>query len=189
VVGGAAAVYFLPRAPQSTPSPSLAGVTIQPTPFPTVAPSAPPAVVPPLSHGAPQPPVSRPNPVPTIAPPPTTLAAVLPPTTLPRPTPRPTQLPPPTPRPTALPPSPPPPPTVTQQPGQLLLYVRPWANVSVDGRAVGTTPMKPLTLAAGTHVVLLKHNDFAPLTRQVVIEPGRTHRLEIDLSRDGQRLQ
>jgi hypothetical protein len=132
-------------------------------------------------------------------PPPTTLGTIVsPPTTAPRPTlPPPTLLPPtphpPTPRPTLPPPTlprptPRPTTTVAPQPGQLLLYVRPWANVTVDGQAVGTTPMKPLTLAAGTHVVLLKHNDFAPLTRQVVIEPGRTHRLEIDLSRDGQRL-
>ena len=39
--------------------------------------------------------------------------------------------------------------TLAQEPGHLQLYVRPWANVTVDGRAVGTTPMRPLTLAAG----------------------------------------
>ncbi len=78
---------------------------------------------------------------------------------------------------------------MSQEPGHLQLYVRPWANVTVDGRPVGTTPMRPLELAPGTHTVLLKHNDFAPLTRQVVIEPGKTHRLEVDLSKEGQPLQ
>ena len=69
-----------------------------------------------------------------------------------------------------------------------MLYVRPWANVTVDGRAVGTTPMRPLTLAPGAHVVVLTHSDFEPLTQKLVIAPGEARRLEFDFARDGKRL-
>ncbi len=169
VVGGAAVVYFWPSTPEPTPSP-LAGAATEATAFPTVVPAA--TVAPPatLAPPATTPPTTLAPP--TAAPPTTVPAIVPPPTTMPRP---------PTPR--------PPPTTVSTEPGQLQLYVRPWADVTVDGREIGTTPMKPLTLAPGPHVVVLKHSDFAPLTRRVVIEPGGTSRLEVDLSRDAERLR
>jgi serine/threonine protein kinase len=180
MVGGAAIVYFWPS-PQTPPATLAEGA---PSSLPTVSPSAMATVMPPLERVTPAPlaPSARPSqavtPATTLVTPPTTLRSVVsPPTTAPRPT-----LPPATPRATTTT-------TVPQEPGRLQLYVRPWANVTVDGRAVGTTPMRPLELAPGTHVVLLKHNDFAPLTRQVLIEAGQTHRLEIDFSRDGQRIQ
>jgi len=163
MVGGAAAVYFWPSA--VTPPPTLA----QASPAPSVVPTRSPA--PSLA------PVTRPIPratTPPVTTPPTTQRPIVTPAPIaPHPT---------------LPPRSVTTTTVPQEPGHLQLYVRPWANVTVDGKAVGTTPMRPVELAPGTHVVLLKHNDFAPLTRHVVIEPGQTHRLEVDFSRDGQRL-
>ncbi len=73
-------------------------------------------------------------------------------------------------------------------PGLLQFYVKPWATVRVDGQTVGTTPMKPLSLAPGSYEVQLKHADFAPVTRRVVVESGKTSRIELDFSKDGQRL-
>src|SRR5438067_44191 len=51
--------------------------------------------------------------------------------------------------------APPPPPKVTAK-GELVLLIRPWAKVEVDGREVGITPLnEPLMLAAGEHKVRL----------------------------------
>jgi hypothetical protein len=69
-----------------------------------------------------------------------------------------------------------------EAPGQLQLAVKPWAEVSVDEAPVGTTPVKPIELAPGTHLVRLVHPGFRPLIRKVVIEPGETTKLEIDLT-------
>jgi hypothetical protein len=52
-------------------------------------------------------------------------------------------------------PAPPPPPKVSAK-GELVLLIRPWAKVEVDGREVGITPLnEPLMLAAGDHKVRL----------------------------------
>jgi hypothetical protein len=66
--------------------------------------------------------------------------------------------------------------------GWLQLLVIPWAEVSVDDRRVGTTPMRALELPAGTHSVRLSHPDYGLLLREVSIQHGETTRLEVDLS-------
>lgn len=52
--------------------------------------------------------------------------------------------------------------------GQLFIYSDPWANVSVNGRSYGRTPLeKPITLPRGRHVIKL-YNDFCePLEDEV----------------------
>jgi hypothetical protein len=73
-------------------------------------------------------------------------------------------------------------PPPAEAPGQLQLAVTPWAEVSVDETSVGTTPVKPIELAPGTHLVRLVHPGFRPLVRKVVIQAGETTTLEIDLT-------
>ncbi|HZR09070.1 MAG TPA: serine/threonine-protein kinase [Myxococcales bacterium] len=55
--------------------------------------------------------------------------------------------------------------------GELILLIRPWAKVEVDGRDVGVTPLnEPLMLAAGDHVVRLVNPDLGKdITRTVRI--------------------
>jgi serine/threonine-protein kinase len=54
----------------------------------------------------------------------------------------------------------PPRPTVTAK-GELVLLIRPWAKVEVDGREVGITPLnEPLMLAAGDHTVRLTNPEL-----------------------------
>jgi serine/threonine-protein kinase len=62
--------------------------------------------------------------------------------------------------------------------------VRPYARVSVDGRDVGSTPMRPLSLDGGLHTVSLVHPDFQPFVRKVRILPGETTSLVVDLALD-----
>jgi serine/threonine protein kinase len=71
--------------------------------------------------------------------------------------------------------------------GHLQLGVAPWADVIVDGVPLGTTPMEPVPLPAGTHTARLIHPDFQPLVRKVTIRPGETTPLRIDLRLDGIR--
>ncbi len=70
--------------------------------------------------------------------------------------------------------------------GTLRLYVSPWATVVVDGEAVGTTPLKALTLAPGSHVVHLRHPDYRPLTRTVEVVAGEETKLEVDMAAAGE---
>lgn len=68
--------------------------------------------------------------------------------------------------------------------GSLQVGVKPYAQVIVDGKDVGTTPIPPLDLSAGPHVVRLLHPDYQPLQRKVTIRPGETQRLIVDLALD-----
>jgi len=72
----------------------------------------------------------------------------------------------------------PPPPVALEQPrptvtakGELVLLIRPWAKVEVDGREVGITPLnEPLMLAAGDHKVRLINPELQKdITRTVHI--------------------
>ena len=71
---------------------------------------------------------------------------------------------------------------VVETTGLLQIVARPWAEVSVDGSPVGTTPFRPLKLAAGPHTVMFTHPDYKPFRRQVTVRPGETARLEVDLT-------
>ena len=82
-----------------------------------------------------------------------------------------------------------PPSTVAAEPGQLQIAVRPWGEVSVDGRVIGTTPLDHITLTAGTHVVRVKHPLYEIFERPVSIRPGETAKMVVDLPTQGVRKQ
>ncbi len=59
--------------------------------------------------------------------------------------------------------------------GTLRINSRPWAEVSIDGRSVGNTPLMNLELSAGTHRITLRNPDFSlEKTIRVEITPGET---------------
>jgi serine/threonine protein kinase len=70
--------------------------------------------------------------------------------------------------------------------GVLQIGVRPYAEVTVDGKEVGTTP-RVLKLPAGPHVVKLTHPSYRPFTRKVTVRPGETTKLNVDLALDAIR--
>ena len=83
------------------------------------------------------------------------------------------------PAPTALPTTPP--------PGELALVVLPWAQVSVDGAAIGTTPLrKPIVLAAGEHTLVFTNPGYHPLEKRVTIASEKKTRLEVDLAAEAE---
>jgi serine/threonine-protein kinase len=85
-----------------------------------------------------------------------------------------------------------PPPREPPQPepalgGLLQVAVRPWGEVSIDGTVVGTTPLDRLPLTAGPHTVRVRHPAYEVVERRVVIRPGQTERLVVDLPAEGVR--
>jgi hypothetical protein len=70
--------------------------------------------------------------------------------------------------------------------GTLRLRIRPWAEVTVDGKPAGTTPLRALRLPAGEHTVGLRHPGYAPVDRRVVVRPGLTTELHVDLQTEAE---
>jgi PEGA domain-containing protein len=70
--------------------------------------------------------------------------------------------------------------------GTLRLRLRRWADVTVDGRPMGTTPLRALRLTAGTHTVELRHPGYVPLERTVTVGSGLTTELQLDLRAEAQ---
>ena len=81
--------------------------------------------------------------------------------------------------------APPPPPVVAVAPplsGFVRVIVNPWADIFVDGRRVGTTPLaKPLQLAEGRHRLELKNPSFPTDTREIFVAHGNNPPLRVDL--------
>lgn len=59
----------------------------------------------------------------------------------------------------------------------------PWAEVIVDGRPVGETPLGTLTLPVGPHVVVLRHPRFGEKTFNTVVRAGEPARISVDMRR------
>lgn len=72
----------------------------------------------------------------------------------------------------------------SNEPGTLVVSVSPWADVSVDGRSVGTTPLAPISLAPGPHSVILRNSELgASRSMSVTIKPGKPSSIRVDLRR------
>jgi hypothetical protein len=66
--------------------------------------------------------------------------------------------------------------------GKLKIKVIPWADVYVDGKRKGTTPLKPLELAAGEHTVLVQNRRLgAQRSFRVMIKPNEVVSKEVNL--------
>ncbi|MDP1922147.1 MAG: serine/threonine-protein kinase [Myxococcales bacterium] len=73
-------------------------------------------------------------------------------------------------------------PSLTSKPGTLLLRVIPWANVDVDGKAMGPTPLAPLSLSPGPHHLRLTNPELGvTTTRDVIVKSGSEQQLRVDL--------
>jgi serine/threonine-protein kinase len=80
-------------------------------------------------------------------------------------------------------PTPTPSPTPTPVPrARLDVVVRPWAEVEVDGKPYGRTPLDRLSLEPGEHSVEVAHPDYWPRRRLVRLGAGEAARLDVDLA-------
>jgi serine/threonine-protein kinase len=66
--------------------------------------------------------------------------------------------------------------------GQLRVAVSPWAEVIVDGKSLGVTPLQPSELTEGSHLVTLRNGDLGVTTkRKIMVLPNRESLLKVDL--------
>jgi eukaryotic-like serine/threonine-protein kinase len=74
-----------------------------------------------------------------------------------------------------------------EAPGTLVLKVKPWADVTIDGRVVGRNLPPKVSLSPGPHTLVLSHPDFEPFKRILTIRSGETSTLAIDLKDEAVR--
>ena len=67
--------------------------------------------------------------------------------------------------------------------GTAFLNALPWANVSVDGRALGTTPLANIELPIGTHEVVWTHPQFGERKQSITVHVKTPVRLVLDWSK------
>jgi Domain of unknown function (DUF4388)/PEGA domain len=65
--------------------------------------------------------------------------------------------------------------------GYLQVVVRPWAEVAIDGRPVGQTPMAKLEVVPGQHTVTLTHPEAGERREVVQIRAGETSHVRVTL--------
>jgi eukaryotic-like serine/threonine-protein kinase len=167
--GGLAVMRMRSEAPAPVPPATTTAAALPTETPPTVfavatpLPSSPPttlAAVPVIPTAVPSPRSPRVSPRPVASAPP---APTVPSTPNPTPTPRVVE-------------------TVPEAPGMLQVAVKPWGEVSVDGKVMGTTPLDRITLGAGPHVVRVRNPAFELWEGRVVVRPGQTERLLVDLT-------
>jgi len=59
----------------------------------------------------------------------------------------------------------------------------PWANVAIDGTAVGQTPMGNFMIAVGPHHITFHHPQFGERTQAIVVTATRANRAAVDFTR------
>ena len=65
--------------------------------------------------------------------------------------------------------------------GFLRLVATPWADVVVDGRAIGQTPLARIAVPEGTHSILFIHPELGQSERDVTVVPGQTTLVKVEL--------
>ncbi|MFZ5444357.1 MAG: protein kinase domain-containing protein [Myxococcota bacterium] len=68
--------------------------------------------------------------------------------------------------------------------GALVVKAEPWADVKVDGRALGQTPVTVKSLYEGPHVVELTNVAFGPRRLEVRVRGGETKVVQVDLTEE-----
>ncbi len=77
---------------------------------------------------------------------------------------------------------------LVEKPGRLTIEKADGADVSIDGRFVGTTPLSaPLDLPSGAHFVSLTRTGHESWGREVELERGSVHKLDADMPTTTQR--
>ncbi len=64
--------------------------------------------------------------------------------------------------------------TIMLKKGKLSISVKPWADVYVNGKKIGQTPVPPKALYEGTYNITLKNPKYPPYSKTIRIKPGKT---------------
>jgi serine/threonine-protein kinase len=65
--------------------------------------------------------------------------------------------------------------------GTLAINALPWADVTVDGNAVGQTPIGNLTLPIGPHEIVFRHPDLGEQRQAVTVSLKMPARVSVDM--------
>jgi serine/threonine protein kinase len=70
--------------------------------------------------------------------------------------------------------------------GQLRLAAQPWAEVTIDGHVLGTTPLKPTSLSEGPHTIVFKNEQLGvSVKRHVTVQANKETVLVVNLFNEG----
>jgi len=67
--------------------------------------------------------------------------------------------------------------------GTVNLNAAPWAEVYLDGRSLGETPIANASVSAGTHEVIFRNPQFQELRQMVTVASGKATRLAVTLTK------
>ncbi len=67
--------------------------------------------------------------------------------------------------------------------GTVNLNAAPWAEVYLDGRSLGETPIANASVPAGTHEVIFRNPQFVELRQMVTVASGKATRLAVTLTK------
>jgi len=71
---------------------------------------------------------------------------------------------------------------VDTAPGLLNLDASPWANITLDGRSLGETPLANVRVSAGAHLIVATNPENGKsVRRSITVVAGRTQALRLDL--------
>jgi PEGA domain len=74
-------------------------------------------------------------------------------------------------------------PTVPMPSGSLSINSTPWAEVFVDGKSVGTTPLANLPIAVGSHEITYRHPQMGERRQSVVVKAHSPTRIGFSFSK------
>jgi PEGA domain len=66
---------------------------------------------------------------------------------------------------------------------RLSINAVPWADVAIDGTAVGQTPMGNVMIAVGLHEITFRHPQFGERTQAIVVIANGANRAAVDFTR------
>jgi len=67
--------------------------------------------------------------------------------------------------------------------GTIFVNASPWADVNVDGRSIGVTPLGDVAVAVGTHEIVWRHPQLGEKRKTVVVGAQTPVRLTMDMGR------
>jgi hypothetical protein len=73
--------------------------------------------------------------------------------------------------------------TVAVPNGRISINAVPWADVWIDGKAAGQTPIANLSLAVGQHEIIFRHPQFGEQRQTTVVKPDQLARVSVTMQR------
>jgi PEGA domain-containing protein len=67
--------------------------------------------------------------------------------------------------------------------GRLSINATPWAEVWIDGKSVGETPLGNLSVPLGEHEIVFRHPQFGELRRTAIVRLDVVTRVTANLQR------